>query len=182
MRLLIFFPNITFRKILSGKPSEYQTVWIKILSYLIWVQTVCKMFSADDTSRQALKYCKFRPVYEYPFCSGLRKFKCYIELLSGSQSAIDRACNIIKKKFPSVKYPGMDITPINSSPVLMPEIMQVHDSVLCLERGIPAIPRFYHFCSLKTHPVRAYGRHVENMLIFFAVYMFCAILPFIRLC
>ena len=57
-------------------------------------------------------------------------------ILSGTQSAIDAACSIIKRKFPAVKYPGMDLTPINngptpiemalnSSPVLMPEIMQV---------------------------------------------------------
>lgn len=47
---------------------------------------------------------------------------CVIE---GSQSAIDKACNIVKRKFPSVKYPGIDMTPINNSPVLMPEIMQL---------------------------------------------------------
>lgn len=57
---------------------------------------------------------------------------CVIE---GTQSAIDRACNIIKRKFPAAKYPGMDMIPINSpaidmpsmgnSPVLMPEIMQL---------------------------------------------------------
>lgn len=49
---------------------------------------------------------------------------CVIE---GPQSAIDKACNIIKRKFPSVKYPGIDMTPlpVNNSPVLMPEIMQL---------------------------------------------------------
>ena len=128
-----FFPqNYFFRRILSRKPSECQTVWIQIRTDILLVQNVSpdlgpnslQNVSAGDTSRQALKYCKLRP--GYPSCSGLWKFKCCIELLSGSQSAIDRACNIIKKKFPSVKYPGMDITPINSSPVLMPEIMQVH--------------------------------------------------------
>ena len=43
-----FFQNQLFRKILSGTPSECQTVWIQIrpdvLSGLIWVQTVCKGF------------------------------------------------------------------------------------------------------------------------------------------
>lgn len=47
---------------------------------------------------------------------------CVIE---GPQSAIDKACSIIKRKFPAVKYPGIDLTPINNSPVLMPEIMQL---------------------------------------------------------
>ena len=41
-----FFQDQLFRKILSGIPSEYQTVWIQIrprhLPGLIWVQTVCK--------------------------------------------------------------------------------------------------------------------------------------------
>ena len=45
-RLLIFFQNPFFRKILSGIPSECQTDWIQmrpdILSGLIWVQSVCK--------------------------------------------------------------------------------------------------------------------------------------------
>ena len=45
-RLLIFFQIPLFRKILSGIPSECQTVWIQIrpdiLSGPIWVQTVCK--------------------------------------------------------------------------------------------------------------------------------------------
>ena len=39
------FQNQVFRKILSGIPSEYQTVLIQIrsdiLSDLIWIQTVC---------------------------------------------------------------------------------------------------------------------------------------------
>ena len=43
-----FFQNQLFRKILSGIPSEYQTVWIQIrpnmLSGLIWVQIVSKHY------------------------------------------------------------------------------------------------------------------------------------------
>ena len=43
---LLIFQNQLFRKILSGKPWECQTVWIQIrpdiLSGQIWVQTVCK--------------------------------------------------------------------------------------------------------------------------------------------
>ena len=43
---LIFFQNLIFQKILSGLPSECQTVWIQfrpdILLGLIWVQTICK--------------------------------------------------------------------------------------------------------------------------------------------
>ena len=45
-RLLIFFQNQLFFKILSGIPSDCQQVWIQIradiLSALIWFQTVCK--------------------------------------------------------------------------------------------------------------------------------------------
>ena len=40
-----FLQNMHFQKIISGIPSECQTVWIQIrpdiLSGLIWVQTVC---------------------------------------------------------------------------------------------------------------------------------------------
>ena len=47
-RLLIFFQNQLFRKILSGIPLACQTVWIQIrpdiLFGLIWVQTVCKSY------------------------------------------------------------------------------------------------------------------------------------------
>ena len=43
-----FFQNQHFGKILSGIPSECQTVWIQIrpgiLSGLIWLQTVCKAY------------------------------------------------------------------------------------------------------------------------------------------
>ena len=47
--MLIFFQKFFFfRKILSGIPSECQTVWIQIrpniLLGLIWVQTVCKCY------------------------------------------------------------------------------------------------------------------------------------------
>ena len=35
-------------------------------------------------------------------------------------------------------------------------------AVLCLERGIAGFPRFYRRCPLKMHPVRAYGRALEN--------------------
>ena len=42
---LLFFSESTFSKILSGIPSECQTVWIQIrhgiLSGLIWVQNIC---------------------------------------------------------------------------------------------------------------------------------------------
>ena len=45
-RLLIFFQNQLFRKIISAIPSECQTDWIQvrpdILSGLNWVQSVCK--------------------------------------------------------------------------------------------------------------------------------------------
>ena len=43
-----FFQNQLFQKIISGIPSECQTVWIQIrpdiLLILIWVQTVCKSY------------------------------------------------------------------------------------------------------------------------------------------
>ena len=42
------FQNHFFRKIISGMPSQCQTVWIQIkpdvLLGLIWVQTVCKSY------------------------------------------------------------------------------------------------------------------------------------------
>ena len=45
---LHFFQNHLYRNILSGIPSDCQTVWVQIrpdnLSGLIWVQTVCKGF------------------------------------------------------------------------------------------------------------------------------------------
>ena len=47
-RLLVFFQNELFLKILPGIPSECQTVWIQIrpdrTSGLVLVQTVCKGF------------------------------------------------------------------------------------------------------------------------------------------
>ena len=50
-----FFQNQLFQKLLSGKLSDCQSVWIQIrtdfLSVLIWVQTVLEMLSADDISR-----------------------------------------------------------------------------------------------------------------------------------
>ena len=50
-----FFENQLFRNILSGIPSECQTVWIQIrpdiLSGLIWVQTVCKGYQQMTLSR-----------------------------------------------------------------------------------------------------------------------------------
>ena len=46
-RLLIFFKINFLEKILTGLPSECQTVWIQIrldkMSGLIWVQTVCTL-------------------------------------------------------------------------------------------------------------------------------------------
>lgn len=45
-------------------------------------------------------------------------------LVEGSQSGIEAACNIIKRKFPAIKFPGMDLTPA-ANPVIMPEIMQL---------------------------------------------------------
>ena len=44
---VIFFKINFFEKILSGIPSECQTVWIQIrpnISGLIWVQSVCKSY------------------------------------------------------------------------------------------------------------------------------------------
>ena len=43
-----------------------------------------------------------------------------------------------------------------------PEIRNNPETVLCLERGIARFPRFYSRCPLKMHPVRAYGRALEN--------------------
>ena len=41
---VVFFQNQLFRKILSGIPSECQTVWMDKMSGLIWVQTVCRSY------------------------------------------------------------------------------------------------------------------------------------------
>lgn len=47
---------------------------------------------------------------------------CVIE---GTQSAINAACSIIKMKFPSIQFPGIEAD-TNINPVLMPEIMQLN--------------------------------------------------------
>ena len=62
-----FFQNQLFRKILSGTPSECQTVWTQIrtdiLSVLIWVQTVCKGYQQTTGCRLWGKLlCPFLPV------------------------------------------------------------------------------------------------------------------------
>ena len=60
--LLILFQIQLFLKLLSGIPSECQTVWIQIkpdiLSGLVWVQTVCKYHH-----QTALVDKKFRDSY-----------------------------------------------------------------------------------------------------------------------
>ena len=48
--LLIFFKIFFFQRFLSGIPSEGQTVWSSKICGLIWVQTVHKKLSADDTT------------------------------------------------------------------------------------------------------------------------------------
>ena len=57
-----FFQNQLFRKIISGIPTECQTVWIQIgpdiLLGPICVQTVFQSLSADDTSRQKVNMQK----------------------------------------------------------------------------------------------------------------------------
>lgn len=45
-------------------------------------------------------------------------------MFAGTQSAIDKACSIIKRKFPSIKFPNPEMPP-PTNPVIMPEIMQV---------------------------------------------------------
>ena len=51
-----YFSKSTFWKIISGIPSEWQTVWIQfrpdVLSGLMWVQTVCKGYQQTTFSRQ----------------------------------------------------------------------------------------------------------------------------------
>ena len=55
-----FFQNQLFGKILSGSPSECQTVWIQIrpdiLSGLIWVQIVCKGYQQTTPVGKALNH------------------------------------------------------------------------------------------------------------------------------
>ena len=60
-----FFQNQLLKKILSGIPSECQTVWIEIrpefLSSLIWVETLCRgnqQMTLGDTELKAV-YLKF---------------------------------------------------------------------------------------------------------------------------
>ena len=48
------FQKHHFWKILSGMPSEYQLVWIQILSGLIWVQTVCKDYQQTPLGSKEL--------------------------------------------------------------------------------------------------------------------------------
>ena len=50
-----FFQNQRFLKILSGIPSECQTIWINILSGVIWVQTVCKHYQQTTLVGKELK-------------------------------------------------------------------------------------------------------------------------------
>jgi len=47
-----------------------------------------------------------------------------IQHFSGTQSAIEKACSIIKKKFPSLKIRSVEMG-LPANPVIMPEIMQV---------------------------------------------------------
>ena len=59
-----FFQNHLFPNILSGIPSECQTVCTEIrnntLLALIWVQTVCKDYQQMTISRQCVKGSKYR--------------------------------------------------------------------------------------------------------------------------
>ena len=59
-QLLFFFQNIFFRKILSGIPSELQTVWILIMPNNLSAgpdlgPKCLHKLSADDTSKQKVK-------------------------------------------------------------------------------------------------------------------------------
>ena len=60
-----FFENQLFRKIISGIPSECQTVWIHfrpdILSGLICVQTVCKGYQQMTLGSKELKLREIDP-------------------------------------------------------------------------------------------------------------------------
>ena len=62
-----FFEYQFFRKILSGLPSECQTVWIQIrpdlLSGLIWVQTLGKLYQETTLTGKELTSSH----YKYPF-------------------------------------------------------------------------------------------------------------------
>ena len=64
-RLLIFFENKFFRKIISGIPFECQTDWIQIrpniLLGLIWVQSVCKGYQQTTLGGKELRIqCRSR--------------------------------------------------------------------------------------------------------------------------
>ena len=59
-----FFQNKLFQKILSGTLSVCHTVWIQILSVLIWVQTVCKGYQ-QTTKVSASKEIDKRGMWIY---------------------------------------------------------------------------------------------------------------------
>ena len=48
--LFLFFQNELSQNIISGIPTECQLIWIQVRPDLIWIQTVCKGYSVDDTS------------------------------------------------------------------------------------------------------------------------------------
>ena len=66
-RLLFFFKNQLFPKILSGIPSECQTDWIQIRPDktwgLIWFKTVCKRYQQTRLGNKELTLTE--PIYPF---------------------------------------------------------------------------------------------------------------------
>ena len=93
-RLLIFFQNYFFQKILSGISSECQTVWIQIrpdsLSGLIWVQTVCKGYQQTTLVGKKLNI----QIILLPFSS---KFSATWRLSRGSYMSANVLLNLLNK-------------------------------------------------------------------------------------
>ena len=94
-RLLIFFQNQLFLKILSGILTESQTVWIQIrlhiLSGLVLVQTVCKGYQQTTLVGNELKVYTDIASWARGLNSGL-SCHLYSTLKMGAGMALDHFC------------------------------------------------------------------------------------------
>ena len=79
----VFFQNQLIWKILSGIPSECQTVWIQIrpntLSGRIWVQTVCKGYQQTTLVGKELKTWRLKEKLLYPVVMHYLWFKSHVK-------------------------------------------------------------------------------------------------------
>ena len=84
-----------FQKILSGTLSQCQTVWIQIrtyvLSVLIWIQTICKVYQQTTkvtTSKERVKCCKNLNMPEQKVQTNVRLL---LTDINAKQTSIERA-------------------------------------------------------------------------------------------